>query len=163
MDSTSDLDDYNSLRVMAETLTLRGTLKGHEGWVTAIASPMNQPNSDILLSASRDKTVILWKLTRDEVRGVIRPVVLCETWSSASIPYHQTKQTRDEVSGEVVLSGGGREKKRRFLSQLEQLQLFRRRCTRFSFPLAVYKLAPFGVRVTDLFFLSFFLSLSLLC
>merc|ERR1712072_1600484 len=36
------------------------------GWVTAIATPMSQPNSDILLSASRDKTVILWKLTRDE-------------------------------------------------------------------------------------------------
>ena len=53
---------------MAETLTLRGTLEGHEGWVTAIATPMSQPNSDILLSASRDKTVILWKLTRDEVR-----------------------------------------------------------------------------------------------
>ena len=53
---------------MAETLTLRGTLEGHEGWVTAIATPMSQPNSDILLSASRDKTVIMWKLTRDEVR-----------------------------------------------------------------------------------------------
>jgi len=51
---------------MAETLTLRGTLEGHEGWVTAIATPMSQPNSDILLSASRDKTVIMWKLTRDE-------------------------------------------------------------------------------------------------
>merc|ERR1712072_357083 len=36
------------------------------GWVTAIATPMSQPNSDILLSASRDKTVIMWKLTRDE-------------------------------------------------------------------------------------------------
>merc|ERR1711934_36607 len=53
-------------RKMAETLTLRGTLEGHEGWVTAIATPLGQPNSDILLSASRDKTVILWKLTRDE-------------------------------------------------------------------------------------------------
>merc|ERR1712188_162059 len=53
-------------RKMAETLTLRGTLEGHEGWVTAIATPLSQPNSDILLSASRDKTVILWKLTRDE-------------------------------------------------------------------------------------------------
>merc|ERR1712048_206502 len=51
---------------MAETLTLRGTLEGHEGWVTAIATPLSQPNSDILLSASRDKTVIMWKLTRDE-------------------------------------------------------------------------------------------------
>ena len=49
---------------MAETLNLRGTLKGHEGWVTSLATPMD--NSDMLLSSSRDKTVILWTLTREE-------------------------------------------------------------------------------------------------
>jgi hypothetical protein len=37
---------------MAETLTFRGSLKGHQGWVTAIATPID-PNSDIILSASR--------------------------------------------------------------------------------------------------------------
>ena len=36
----------------------------HEGWVTSIATPID--NSDILLSSSRDKTVILWNLTREE-------------------------------------------------------------------------------------------------
>ena len=33
-------------------------------WVTAIACPLN-PNSNDLLSSSRDKSVILWTLTRD--------------------------------------------------------------------------------------------------
>lgn len=37
---------------MAETLTLRGTLSGHKGWVTAIAPPLD-PASDVLLSSSR--------------------------------------------------------------------------------------------------------------
>jgi guanine nucleotide-binding protein subunit beta-2-like 1 protein len=37
---------------MAETLTLRGTLKGHKGWVTAIASPLD-PTSDVIVSSSR--------------------------------------------------------------------------------------------------------------
>lgn len=37
---------------MAETLTLRATLKGHTNWVTAIATPLD-PSSNTLLSASR--------------------------------------------------------------------------------------------------------------
>ncbi|ODV62557.1 40S ribosomal protein RACK1 [Ascoidea rubescens DSM 1968] len=47
-----------------EVLVLRGTLEGHNGWVTSLATTQVQP--DILLSASRDKTLIVWKLTRDE-------------------------------------------------------------------------------------------------
>jgi guanine nucleotide-binding protein subunit beta-2-like 1 protein len=50
---------------MAETLTLRATLKGHAGWVTAIATPLD-PASDVLLTASRDKTVLVWHLERSE-------------------------------------------------------------------------------------------------
>lgn len=49
---------------MAETLSLRGTLKGHENWVTSIATPLD--NSDIIISSSRDKSVILWTLTRED-------------------------------------------------------------------------------------------------
>jgi len=44
---------------MAETLCLRGTLTGHNGWVTAIATPLD-PNSDTILSSSR--YVNLWKI-----------------------------------------------------------------------------------------------------
>lgn len=47
-----------------EVLVLRGTLEGHNGWVTALATTAAQP--DLLLSASRDKTLITWKLTRDD-------------------------------------------------------------------------------------------------
>ena len=47
---------------MAEQLTLRGTLKGHNGWVTQIATTPMFP--DMILSASRDKSIIIWKLTK---------------------------------------------------------------------------------------------------
>jgi guanine nucleotide-binding protein subunit beta-2-like 1 protein len=50
-------------------MVLRGELKGHNGWVTAIATSMEQP--DMLLSASRDKSIIVWTLKReDEQYGV---------------------------------------------------------------------------------------------
>merc|ERR1712008_402112 len=38
--------------------------EGHTEWVTQIATNPKYP--DIILSASRDKTLIVWKLTRDE-------------------------------------------------------------------------------------------------
>lgn len=47
-----------------EVLVLRGTLEGHNGWVTALATSAEKP--DLLVSASRDKTLITWQLTRDE-------------------------------------------------------------------------------------------------
>merc|ERR1711957_1062319 len=43
---------------------MRGCLEGHSGWVTSIACPLD--NSDMILSSSRDKTVILWTLTRKD-------------------------------------------------------------------------------------------------
>jgi len=46
---------------MAEQLVLRGSLKGHNGWVTQIATTPQVP--DMILSASRDKTIIQWQLT----------------------------------------------------------------------------------------------------
>lgn len=47
-----------------EQMTLRGTLAGHGGWVTQIAT--NNQFPDIILSSSRDKSLILWKLTRND-------------------------------------------------------------------------------------------------
>jgi len=47
-----------------EHLVLKASLKGHKGWVTSIATTVEQP--DMLLSASRDKTIIMWNLTRQE-------------------------------------------------------------------------------------------------
>jgi guanine nucleotide-binding protein subunit beta-2-like 1 protein len=46
-----------------ERLVLRGTLKGHNGWVTSLATSSTDP--DMLISASRDKSLIKWNLTRD--------------------------------------------------------------------------------------------------
>ena len=48
----------------SESLTYKGSLAGHSGWVTAIAT--SQENPDMLLTASRDKTIIVWQLSRDE-------------------------------------------------------------------------------------------------
>nr|CAD7430622.1 unnamed protein product [Timema monikensis] len=49
---------------MTESLHLQGTLKGHNGWVTQIATNPNY--SDMVLSCSRDRSLILWKLSRSE-------------------------------------------------------------------------------------------------
>jgi len=45
-------------------LFLKATLEGHGNWVTALATSMEAP--DMLLSASRDKSLIVWHLTRDD-------------------------------------------------------------------------------------------------
>jgi len=49
---------------MADSLTFRGLLKGHGGWVNSVAT--TPENTDMILSASRDKTIIVWNLTRDD-------------------------------------------------------------------------------------------------
>jgi guanine nucleotide-binding protein subunit beta-2-like 1 protein len=43
-----------------ETLALRGTLKGHGDWITSLATTPEDPN--LLLSSSRDKSVVVWQL-----------------------------------------------------------------------------------------------------
>jgi len=49
-----------------EELVHKGDLKGHGGWVTSIATSLEQP--DLVLTASRDKSIIQWRLTREENR-----------------------------------------------------------------------------------------------
>ncbi|ORZ37911.1 WD40-repeat-containing domain protein, partial [Catenaria anguillulae PL171] len=46
-----------------ERLSLRHTLESHKNWVTSIATSAEAP--DLLLSGSRDKTLLIWQLTRD--------------------------------------------------------------------------------------------------
>ncbi|XP_009380503.2 small ribosomal subunit protein RACK1z [Musa acuminata AAA Group] len=48
---------------MVDTLVLRGTMRGHTDMVTAIAAPID--NSDMIVSSSRDKSVLVWHLTKD--------------------------------------------------------------------------------------------------
>jgi len=49
---------------MTEQLTYRGQLAGHGGWVTAIATTSENP--DMILTASRDKSILVWDLNRTE-------------------------------------------------------------------------------------------------
>mmetsp|Transcript_21828 Transcript_21828/g.36518 ORF Transcript_21828/g.36518 Transcript_21828/m.36518 type:complete len:317 (+) Transcript_21828:74-1024(+) len=49
---------------MGEQLKHRGTLVGHGGWVTAIATTPEDPT--MILTASRDKSIMVWSLTREE-------------------------------------------------------------------------------------------------
>jgi len=54
-----------------DNLQLRGTLEGHSDWVTSIACPLD--NSDMILSSSRDKSVIAWSLTKGEDKAYGAP------------------------------------------------------------------------------------------
>mgnify|MGYP003957967883 FL=1 len=47
-----------------ETLAFKGLLEGHGDWVTAIATTSQDAN--MILSASRDKSIMIWQLTREE-------------------------------------------------------------------------------------------------
>jgi len=53
---------------MAESLQFRGSLVGHRGWVTSIATTYEQSN--LVVSASRDKTVMIWEMASEEGQGV---------------------------------------------------------------------------------------------
>uniref|UniRef100_A0A1I7ZHY0 Small ribosomal subunit protein RACK1 n=1 Tax=Steinernema glaseri TaxID=37863 RepID=A0A1I7ZHY0_9BILA len=49
---------------MAVHMKLEGTLRGHGGWVTQIAT--NPLNPKVIVSSSRDKSVIVWNLDSDD-------------------------------------------------------------------------------------------------
>lgn len=51
-----------------DALSLRGVLRGHRGWVTGIAC---NEDSNVVLSSSRDKTLIQWKITRGDGEGAL--------------------------------------------------------------------------------------------
>eukprot|EP00408_Alexandrium_pacificum_P004821 CAMPEP_0171236280 /NCGR_PEP_ID=MMETSP0790-20130122/42373_1 /TAXON_ID=2925 /ORGANISM="Alexandrium catenella, Strain OF101" /LENGTH=122 /DNA_ID=CAMNT_0011702603 /DNA_START=82 /DNA_END=447 /DNA_ORIENTATION=- len=53
---------------MGESLVFRGTLTGHRGWVTSIATTYEQSN--LVVSSSRDKKVMIWELTPEAESGV---------------------------------------------------------------------------------------------
>ena len=55
---------------MTETLAFRGTLSGHGDMVTSIATTSENP--DLLLSSSRDKSIIVWAITGGESYGYAR-------------------------------------------------------------------------------------------
>jgi len=54
---------------MAE-LVLKGVLKGHNGWVTCIAT---SENPDMILTGSRDKTLMVWNITKESDQNYGQP------------------------------------------------------------------------------------------
>ncbi|KAH3761177.1 receptor of activated protein C kinase 1 [Pelomyxa schiedti] len=48
-----------------ETLTHKGVLVGHTGMVTCIATSQDPTNPNVLISGSRDKSLIQWTINRD--------------------------------------------------------------------------------------------------
>merc|ERR1712127_451248 len=54
----------NTMTAEQNNFAMRGVLAGHAGWVTSIVT--SQENADTILSSSRDKTVIVWQLTRED-------------------------------------------------------------------------------------------------
>ena len=48
-------------------MRLVGTLAGHSDWVTQIATPSDEANApNMVVSCSRDKSIIVWDLARTE-------------------------------------------------------------------------------------------------
>jgi len=54
---------YYQKEDIGSVFRLKGTLTGHKGWVTSIATTFEQP--DLLVSSSRDHSVMVWKLNKD--------------------------------------------------------------------------------------------------
>jgi guanine nucleotide-binding protein subunit beta-2-like 1 protein len=52
-------------------ITLKGVLKGHAGWVTSIATFPDNP--DMLLTGSRDKTLMTWNITKESAENYGQP------------------------------------------------------------------------------------------
>ena len=61
-----DSNGHNSLTRHVYLIFCTFSIQGHNGWVTQIATNPKYP--DMILSSSRDKSLIVWKLTRDEVQ-----------------------------------------------------------------------------------------------
>jgi len=53
------------------SIRLRGVCKGHSNWVTALATPPE--NNDIVLSGSRDKSIIIWDLKKGDNNNYAMP------------------------------------------------------------------------------------------
>jgi len=84
-------------------LVLKGELKGHGGWVTAIATTVEAP--DMVLSASRDKSIIVWDLSKkesDDVDGTVHLGVMAKRLCGHS---HYVQDVAISSDGQFALSG----------------------------------------------------------
>merc|ERR1712154_697641 len=53
---------YPRINMEQEIIEMQGELEGHKDWVTCLSTSLDDP--DTILSGSRDKSVIVWKLDR---------------------------------------------------------------------------------------------------
>jgi guanine nucleotide-binding protein subunit beta-2-like 1 protein len=85
---------------MADALNLKGILRGHNGWVTSIATTPESP--DMILSASRDKSLIVWNLTRDDTSSPLNYGVPRKALTGHS---HFVRDVVISSDGQFALSG----------------------------------------------------------
>ncbi|KAI8539354.1 hypothetical protein RHMOL_Rhmol09G0176000 [Rhododendron molle] len=86
---------------MGESLVLRGTMRAHTNWVTAIATPID--NSDMIVTASRDKSIILWNLTKED--KVYGPPPTTTTASPATPTSYKTSSSPSTASSPYPAPG----------------------------------------------------------
>jgi guanine nucleotide-binding protein subunit beta-2-like 1 protein len=85
---------------MADALVLKGILRGHNGWVTSIATTPESP--DMILSASRDKSLVVWNLVRDDLSNPLNYGVQRKALTGHS---HFVRDVVISSDGQFALSG----------------------------------------------------------
>ena len=96
-----------------QKLSMRGVLAGHGGWVTSIAT--TPESNDMILTGSRDKSVIVWDLVREEGQyGLAKRaltghdhfiedvVISCDTQFALSCSWDKTLRLWDLADGSTA-------------------------------------------------------------
>jgi len=82
----------------SSSLSLKGILAGHNGWVTSLATTAESPDS--VLSSSRDKTIISWNLVREDINNYATPRRALKGHG------HYVQDVVISSDGQFALSGG---------------------------------------------------------
>uniref|UniRef100_A0A914Q9W1 Small ribosomal subunit protein RACK1 n=1 Tax=Panagrolaimus davidi TaxID=227884 RepID=A0A914Q9W1_9BILA len=87
---------------MGEVLKLVGVLKGHTGWVTSVQTTPENPN--IVVSASRDKSLIVWGLGEGD-HSLSEHVVVGKPLRALRGHAHFVSDVSISSDGQYALSG----------------------------------------------------------
>jgi len=93
---------------MAESIVLayRGKLEGHRDWVTSIATTYEQ--SELLISGSRDKSVMVWQLNKDMENAVNEDGIIGDTTTGANVGYaRRAMRGHGQAVADAVISSDG--------------------------------------------------------
>ena len=88
---------------MTEDLVLRGVMIGHRNWVTAIATSTESPN--IIVSASRDKTLLQWRLLDEPIIDEKEQKIVATAERSLHGHSHFVQDVALSMDGNFALSG----------------------------------------------------------